>query len=102
MANTQAFVPLDGYGSLISLEMVEILYFLQGFSNCQLLGLVIGAPLRHFILQMECQVFVNKYFNFRAYARCAFAAVRLYLNHIIFLSHFSFISIASAGWDHFL
>jgi len=45
MVNTQAFVPVDGYGSLISLEMVEILYFLQDNSNCQLLGLVIRAPL---------------------------------------------------------
>ena len=68
---------------MISLQMVEILYFLQGFRNCQFLGLVIGAPLRQFMLELECNVFVNKYSNSTAYAACAFAAVLVDFNHII-------------------
>ena len=75
-------VCVDSHGPMISLQMVEILYFLQGFTNCQLLGLLIGAPLRQFLLQLKCQVFVNKYRNSRVYATCAFAAVRVDLNHI--------------------
>jgi len=75
-------VCVDSYSPLISLQMVEILYFLQSFSDCKLLGLVIGAPLHQFTLQSECQVFVNEYCNSRVYAACTFAAVHVDLYHI--------------------